>query len=99
MLSTKEITVVFANVEDLLLTNTVRYCYSCSLNDLLTSPSCGSQAFVSSLEERQKDCRLYIDKIGDILLSHIPNMAIYMVTSPIENVHGPPLTPFVRNTV
>lgn len=28
MLSSKEITVVFANVEDLLLTNTVRYCYS-----------------------------------------------------------------------
>ncbi|KAF9481352.1 hypothetical protein BDN70DRAFT_912316 [Pholiota conissans] len=57
MLSTKEITVVFANVEDLLLINT---------------------AFVSSLEERQKDCRLYVDKIGDILLSHIPNMGAYM---------------------
>ncbi|PPQ97490.1 hypothetical protein CVT26_002719 [Gymnopilus dilepis] len=56
MLSQKEITVVFANVEDLLLTNT---------------------AFVSSLEERQKDCRLYIDKIGDILLTHIPSMAVY----------------------
>ncbi|KAF8959742.1 hypothetical protein BDZ97DRAFT_1836791 [Flammula alnicola] len=57
MLSQKEITVVFANIEDLLLTNT---------------------AFVSSLEERQKDCRLYVDRIGDILLSHIPNMAVYM---------------------
>ncbi|KAF8172098.1 hypothetical protein BJ912DRAFT_994425 [Pholiota molesta] len=57
MLSTKEITVVFANIEDLLLVNT---------------------AFVSSLEERQKDCRLYVDKIGDILLSHIPNMGAYM---------------------
>ncbi|KDR82039.1 hypothetical protein GALMADRAFT_240494 [Galerina marginata CBS 339.88] len=57
LLSTKEITVVFANIEDLLLTNT---------------------AFVSSLEERQKDCRLYIDKVGDILLTHIPNMGAYM---------------------
>ncbi|KAF8874204.1 hypothetical protein CPB84DRAFT_1967046 [Gymnopilus junonius] len=56
MLSPKEVTVVFANIEDLLLTNTV---------------------FVSSLEERQKDCRLYVDKIGDILLTHIPNMAVY----------------------
>ena len=100
MLSTKEITVVFANVEDLLLTNTVRYCYPCSLNVLLTSPSCGgSQAFVSSLEERQKDCRLYIDKIGDILLSHIPNMSIYMVTFPFEIARGLLLTPFIRNTV
>ncbi|KAH9483528.1 Actin cytoskeleton-regulatory complex protein pan1 [Psilocybe cubensis] len=36
------------------------------------------EAFVSSLEERQKDCRLYVDKIGDILLSHVPNMGVYM---------------------
>ncbi|PPQ91776.1 hypothetical protein CVT25_000421 [Psilocybe cyanescens] len=57
LLSRKEITVVFANIEDLLLTNT---------------------AFVSSLEERQKDCRLYIDKIGDILLNHVPHMGVYM---------------------
>ena len=37
------------------------------------------KAFVSSLEERQKDCRLYIDRIGDILLTHIPSMAVYTV--------------------
>lgn len=37
------------------------------------------QAFVSSLEDRQKECRLYIDKIGDILLTHMPNMGVYMV--------------------
>lgn len=58
LLSQKEITVVFANIEDILLTNT---------------------AFMSSLEERQKECRLYVDKIGDILLKHIPSMGIYLV--------------------
>ncbi|TFK20128.1 hypothetical protein FA15DRAFT_600278 [Coprinopsis marcescibilis] len=57
ILSHKEITVVFANVEDILLTNT---------------------AFLSSLEERQKECRLYVDSIGDILLNHIPNMGVYL---------------------
>lgn len=62
LLSRKEITVVFANIEDILLTNT---------------------AFVSSLEERQKDCRLYVDKIGDILLKHIPSMGVYLVRPPL----------------
>lgn len=57
LLSTKEVTDIFANVEDILLTNTT---------------------FLSVLEERQKDCRLYMDKIGDILVNHIPNMAVYM---------------------
>lgn len=57
LLSRKEITVIFANIEDILLTNT---------------------AFVSSLEERQKECRLYIDRIGDILLKHIPSMSVYL---------------------
>ncbi|EKM83232.1 hypothetical protein AGABI1DRAFT_118549 [Agaricus bisporus var. burnettii JB137-S8] len=57
LLSRKEITVIFANIEDILLTNT---------------------AFVSSLEERQKDCRLYVDKIGDILLKHIGSMGVYL---------------------
>lgn len=38
------------------------------------------QAFLSSLEKHQKDCRLYIDKIGNILVSHIPNMGVYMVS-------------------
>ncbi|KAG2021075.1 signal transducer [Coprinopsis cinerea AmutBmut pab1-1] len=57
ILSHKEITVVFANVEDILLTNT---------------------AFLSSLEERQKECRLYIDRIGDILVNHFPNMGVYL---------------------
>lgn len=33
---------------------------------------------MSALEERQKDCRLYIDQIGDIVQSHMSNMAVYM---------------------
>ncbi|KIL68468.1 hypothetical protein M378DRAFT_184914 [Amanita muscaria Koide BX008] len=57
MLSEKEVTVIFANIEDILLTNTT---------------------FLSSLEERQKDCRLYIDKIGDIFNKHLPNMGVYV---------------------
>ncbi|KAF8216277.1 hypothetical protein K438DRAFT_1953239 [Mycena galopus ATCC 62051] len=57
LLDRKAITVVFANIEDILLTNTT---------------------FMSSLEERQKECRLYVDRIGDILQNHMSNMAVYM---------------------
>ncbi|KAJ7221504.1 hypothetical protein GGX14DRAFT_492415 [Mycena pura] len=56
LLERKAITVVFANIEDILLTNT---------------------AFMSSLEERQKECRLYVDRIGDVLRDHLSNMAVY----------------------
>ncbi|KAI0044289.1 hypothetical protein FA95DRAFT_1497317 [Auriscalpium vulgare] len=56
LLEPKAITVIFANVEDLLLTNTT---------------------FLSSLEERQRSCRLYIDQIGDILDKHMINMRVY----------------------
>lgn len=37
---------------------------------------------MSSLEERQKECRLYIDRIGDLLKVHVPNMGVYMVYCP-----------------
>ncbi|SJL08834.1 uncharacterized protein ARMOST_12205 [Armillaria ostoyae] len=57
LLDMKAVTVVFTNVEDILITNTT---------------------FMSALEERQKDCRLYIDKIGDVLQSHMSNIAVYM---------------------
>ncbi|KAF7294543.1 Actin cytoskeleton-regulatory complex protein [Mycena indigotica] len=57
LLERKAITVVFANIEDILLTNTT---------------------FMSELEQRQKECRLYVDRIGDILQSHMSNMAVYM---------------------
>ncbi|KAF7323342.1 hypothetical protein HMN09_00115100 [Mycena chlorophos] len=57
ILERKAITVVFANIEDILLTNTT---------------------FMSELEQRQKECRLYVDRIGDILQTHMVNMAVYM---------------------
>lgn len=44
-----------------------------NIEDLLL---CNS-TFLSSLEERQKQCRLYVDVIGDILEDHMANMAIY----------------------
>lgn len=34
---------------------------------------------MSSLEERQKECRLFIDRIGDILHGHMSHMALYLV--------------------
>jgi hypothetical protein len=37
------------------------------------------KTFLSSLEERQKECRLYIDQIGDILRNNMSNMVLYMV--------------------
>lgn len=80
LLDTKAITVVFANVEDILLTNTVNdFCdrhFGLPINLL-------PQTFLSSLEERQKECRLYIDRIGDILHKNMSNMAIYMVPYPL----------------
>ncbi|KAI0781525.1 hypothetical protein BD413DRAFT_505992 [Trametes elegans] len=57
LLDEKARTVIFANVEDILLMNTT---------------------FLSSLEERQKECRLYIDKIGDILNTNMANLSVYM---------------------
>jgi hypothetical protein len=36
---------------------------------------------MSQLEERQKECRLYIDNIGDLLEKHIGDMGVYMVAS------------------
>ncbi|VDB85180.1 unnamed protein product [Peniophora sp. CBMAI 1063] len=56
ILDQKAIAVIFANVEDILLTNTT---------------------FLSALEERQRDCRLYIDRIGDLLDHNMGNMKIY----------------------
>ncbi|KAJ4490290.1 hypothetical protein J3R30DRAFT_3278216 [Lentinula aciculospora] len=57
LLDRKAITVIFANIEDILLTNIT---------------------FMSSLEERQKECRLYIDRIGDIIQSYMSSMGVYM---------------------
>jgi hypothetical protein len=59
LLGHKTISIIFANVEDILLTNTT---------------------FLSSLEERQRSCRLYIDTIGDILDKDMINMINYKVS-------------------
>lgn len=40
------------------------------------------QALLSALEERQRECRLYMDTVGDILRQHLPNMGIYLVPFP-----------------
>jgi hypothetical protein len=37
------------------------------------------QGLLSSLEDRQRACRLYIDRIGDILSAQLPNVYIYKV--------------------
>ncbi len=58
LLGSETISTIFANVEDILLTNTT---------------------FLSSLEERQRSCRLYIDTIGDILDKDMVSMITYKV--------------------
>ncbi|KAI0085934.1 hypothetical protein BDY19DRAFT_963763 [Irpex rosettiformis] len=57
LLDDKATKVLFANVEDILLTNTT---------------------FLSTLEERQRESRLYIDSIGDILKLNISHMGVYL---------------------
>jgi len=59
ILDEKALTVIFANVEDILLANT---------------------GFYSSLEERQKSCRLYVDVVGDVLEEGMRAMGVYEVS-------------------
>ena len=44
-----------------------------------TAPLIWVPLYSSYLEERQRDCRLYIDNIGDVLMSNVSNMGVYMV--------------------
>jgi hypothetical protein len=74
LLDTKAITVIFANVEDLLMTNTVIDYILCRIH-----VDIWCKTFLSCLEVRQKECRLYIDQIGDILRHNMSNMTPYMV--------------------
>ena len=80
LLDEKAVKVVFANIEDILLTNTVRWNHRTPKDQLVNH---SLQAFLSALEERQKQCRLYMDTVGDILRQHISNMGMYLVTIPI----------------
>jgi hypothetical protein len=77
LLNEKAVRVLFANIEDILLTNTVGLFHGIADYQLLNG---SLQVFLSALEERQKECRLYMDTIGDILRQHIPNMGIYLVS-------------------
>ncbi|KAL1409574.1 hypothetical protein Q8F55_003565 [Vanrija albida] len=56
ILDDKSLTVIFANVEDILMFNS---------------------GFLSSLDDRQKACRLYVDTIGDILADNLINLDVY----------------------
>ncbi|KAI5983203.1 hypothetical protein EDD15DRAFT_2376760 [Pisolithus albus] len=47
------------------------------LVDMLEAEST-SVAFLSTLEERQRECRLYIDHVGDLLETHMPHMRVYL---------------------
>ena len=78
ILDDKALTVIFANVEDILLANT---------------------SFLSSLEQRQKSCRLYIDVIGDILDDCMPSMQVYTVSVNRGAVTGGPVLIAARRIV
>jgi actin cytoskeleton-regulatory complex protein PAN1 len=53
LLSDKASTVIFANIEDVLL---------------------AAVSFLSDLEQRQRESRLYLDQIADVLQRHMPSM-------------------------
>ncbi|KAN0063587.1 hypothetical protein ACQY0O_004035 [Thecaphora frezii] len=57
VLGEKASTVIFANIEAVLLV---------------------AVAFLSDLEERQRQSRLYIDRIGDVLDRHMADMKVYL---------------------
>ena len=95
LLDEKAVKVVFANIEDILLTNTVRWYHRTTDYQLVNHYL---QAFLSALEDRQKECRLYMDTVGDILRQHIPNMGMYLVPFSFCYVDSPSHT-VDRNTV
>jgi hypothetical protein len=55
-LDDKAQTVIFANIEDILLANT---------------------SFLSDLEERQRESRLWVDRVGDVIETHMSEMDVY----------------------
>ncbi|GAA5957438.1 hypothetical protein JCM21900_003306 [Sporobolomyces salmonicolor] len=56
VLPTKALQVIFANLDDILLNNTV---------------------FLSQLEDRQRESRLYINEIGDVIKQHMKSLDVY----------------------
>src|ERR1700722_12110924 len=95
LLDTKAITVVCANIEDILLVNTVssilfvRSCYSTRIvrhSSVLWKNARKRSASVKvsfthyNYSFFNLQCRLFVDNIGDILERHISNMNVYMVS-------------------
>lgn len=78
MLTERELDGVFANIEEILLCNTVRAILSHRV--VLSLLILQSKTFLSSLEDRQKESRLYIDTVADLIESHAPNFEIYAVS-------------------
>lgn len=77
VLEDKAVQVIFANIEDILLWSVVsREADESQLMDEMLS-SMSTQTFLSDLEKRQRDCRLYIDHIGDIVERHAPGLDVY----------------------
>ncbi|KAI6037806.1 hypothetical protein EDC04DRAFT_2868580 [Pisolithus marmoratus] len=68
--------VIFSNIEDILLTNT---------------------AFLSTLEERQRECRLYVDHVGDLLETHMPHMRVYLAYC-VNQANGGKVLQSLRHT-
>jgi hypothetical protein len=65
--------VIFANIEDIMLWSAVS-----NSNPLcITLTEEYWQTFFSDLESRQKECRLYIDRIGDIVKRHATSLDVY----------------------
>lgn len=85
VLDEKATAMIFLNIEDILLTNTVRVI---AFLGLIRDLSYFLKSFLSTLEERQRDCRLYVDRIGDLLEKHMPNMAVYLVCLPLFRYHN-----------
>jgi len=63
----------YANLLELLDEKAVKVIFA-NVEDILLM----NTTFLSSLEERQKECRLYIDKIGDILKQNMPDTGVYV---------------------
>ncbi|CCM04566.1 uncharacterized protein FIBRA_06747 [Fibroporia radiculosa] len=63
----------YAKLMDLLDEKAVKVIFA-NVEDILLV----NTTFLSSLEERQKECRLYVDKIGDILKKNMFELGVYV---------------------
>ncbi|KAI6004628.1 Dbl homology domain-containing protein [Pisolithus albus] len=63
----------YSRLVDMLEAESTSVVFSNIEDSLLTNT-----AFLSTLEERQRECRLYIDHVGDLLETHMPHMRVYL---------------------